>query len=262
MTFLFKSSRIAAGIILALTGVIIGMIWLRSGGKALYIPIVGTILMAGIGYFAARLFANIVSSTENTRRLGYLHIDLDPKKFIASYEKIPEKVHGSDQLTLYSYLADGYWADGQFKKAIETLEKTKPDTPALLGLQASKLAPCYLALGDKAAASHQLDRLSAVIEKTKTSNPPLSKNFLESYTIYRQYLAALNAQEVSVDYLKSAFTKAEYTLRRLEIAQILVMDGLRHHNESETAEKLTYLKEHGGKTFFRSWAISQDKPFA
>lgn len=262
MTFLFKSSRIAAGIILALTAVIIGMIWVRSGGKALYIPIVGTVLMAGIGYFAARLFANIVSSTENTRRLGYLHIDLDPKKFIASYEKLPEKVHGSDQLTLYSYLADGYWADGQFNKAIETLQKTKPDTPALMGLQASKLAPCYLALGDKAAASHQLKRLSAVIENTKTSNPPLSRNFLESYTIYKQYLAVLNEQQVETDYLKNAFTKAEYTLRRLEIAQILVMDALRHHKESAAAEKLTYLKEHGGQTFFKNWALRREKPSA
>ena len=131
MTYVFKRSRIAAAIVLLLTGAIIVMIWYRGQGRELYIPIIGSVLMAGIGYLASRLAANILSTMENTRYLGYLHMELDPKKFLSHYEGIPEKVKGS-RITARSYLADGYWADGQFAKAIETF---LPSTPRLSSSQ-------------------------------------------------------------------------------------------------------------------------------
>ena len=256
MTYVFKRSRIAAAIVLLVTGAIIVMIWVRGQGRELYIPIVGSILMGGIGYLASRLAANILSTMENTRYLGYLHMELDPKKFISHYEGVPERVRGN-RVTAYSYLADGYWADGQFAKAIETLRKDHPEDISLMGLQSSKLAAYYLAAGDKAGAKHQLERLQTVVDKTRTSNKALSDNMQESLSIYRQYLTVLNAQAANREWLHQAFTKAQYNIRRLEISQILAMDALRSHDKAEAEKELLYLCEHGGKTFFTAWAKEQ-----
>ncbi|MBQ1367435.1 MAG: hypothetical protein IIY45_05015 [Firmicutes bacterium] len=261
MTYVFKRSCIAAAIVLLLTGAIIVLIWYRGQGRELYIPIIGSVLMAGIGYLASRLAANILSTMENTRYLGYLHMELDPKKFLSHYEGIPEKAKGS-RITARSYLADGYWADGQFAKAIETLEKDRPDDVSLMGLQSSKLSAYYLAAGDKAGARHQLERLSAVVDKTRTSNKALSNNMQDSLLLYRQYLTVLNQQAANRDYLRQAFSKAQYNIRRLEISQILAMDALRSHDTAEAGKDLQYLTEHGGKTFFTAWAKARLEDFS
>lgn len=253
MTFAFTKSKVAAGIVLALTAVIIVMVWIRGQGGPVYIPIVGSLLMAGIGYFAARLAANVLSSMENTRYLGYLHMELDPEKFIKAYASVPEKIKG-DRTAALSYLADGYWAAGRFDEAIATMKKAQPGDVSLLGLHASRLACYALARGDKAEAKHQLARLEAVVDKTRTSNPSLSSNLSETLELYREHLAALNLQSVNSALLKSAFTKAQYNIRRLEIAQVQAMDALRRHDSAEAEERLRYLSEHGGKTFFTKWA--------
>ena len=51
MTYAFTRSKIAAGLVLALTAVIIVLVWIRGASGPVYIPIVASILMGGIGYF-------------------------------------------------------------------------------------------------------------------------------------------------------------------------------------------------------------------
>ena len=253
MTYAFTRSKIAAGLVLALTAVIIVLVWIRGASGPVYIPIVASILMGGIGYFASRLAANVLSSMENTRYLGYLHMELDPEKFLHYYESVPDHVKG-DRTAVLSYLADGYWAAGRFDDAIAAMEKQLPEEISLLGLSASRLACYYLAKGDKAEARHQLERLRAVVEKVRTSNPALSSNLGETLALYQQHLNALNLQSVEEDYLKTAFSKAQYNIRRLEITQVLALDALRRHDSAKAKEHHSYLTEHGGKTFYVSWA--------
>ena len=93
-----------------------------------------------------------------------------------------------------------------------------------------------------------------MVEKVRTSNPALSSNLGETLALYQQHLNALNLQSVEEDYLKTAFSKAQYNIRRLEITQVLALDALRRHDSAKAKEHLSYLTEHGGKTFYVSWA--------
>ena len=48
--------------------------------------------MLTIGVLAARLLGNVLASMENTRYLGYLHMELDPKKFLEHYREVPGRM--------------------------------------------------------------------------------------------------------------------------------------------------------------------------
>lgn len=257
MLMAFKRSRIGAGMILVVSVVIVVLIWIRDQGRPVYIPVIASLLMLGIGVAAARLLGNILANMENTRYLGYLHMELDPEKFLEHYREVPGRLKpGSrDELVSRTYLADGYWADGQFGKAVETLgELPASGDFALRGLYLSKLSAYYLAQGDKALAATQLDRLDQVIVSCRAGNPKLAANLSESLTLYRQYWNALGNKKVDTDWLERAFQRAQYNIRRLELAQVMAMAALRSGDRSQAEKQLSYLKENGGKTFFASWA--------
>ena len=75
--------------------------------------VISTLIAILLGFFTSRLSENIISNTETTKRLGYLHMEMDPEKFISSYIDIPKKTTGDkEKMISYAYLSSGYEAAG------------------------------------------------------------------------------------------------------------------------------------------------------
>ena len=260
MLFAFKRSKIAASIILVLTIVLIVLLCIHDKDRELYIPIVASILVLGIGITGARIIGNILASMENTRYLGYLHMELDPEKFLAAYKDVPGRIRkGSrDQRVALTYLADGYWADGQFEKALETLaDEPSKDDPALYALYVSKKASYYLAMEKPDDAEEMLEKLNSVLYACQRKNPQLGANMKETMLVYKEYVKALRHHEVDRTYLEQVFEKSQYNLRRLEIAQILnLLNGYYRKGASTSSKMIAYLRREAGKTYFSHLPIN------
>ena len=252
MLFAFKRSKIAFAGVLTLTAVIIALLWVRDQGRALYIPLVASLLLAGLGVLAALLLGNILANMETTRYLGYLHMELDPEKFLKAYRNVPAKLKASSRSAAVarSYLANGYWANGQFREALDALSPM-PDSrdAALYGLFAEKRCAVLQAMGDTEGAEAALAQLQQAAESSRASKPELSKNLHENLALYRQQQNALTRQEVDRAALSRAFKQAQYNLRRLEIARIFQLnEALNQVPAPKTTRE--YLEKHSGKTFF------------
>lgn len=258
MIYAFKRSRAAAALVFAASVLVTVLIWIRDREYPVYIPLIASLLMLTIGVLAARLLGNVLASMENTRYLGYLHMELDPKKFLEHYREVPGRMKRESAMVSRSYLADGYWADGQFEKAVETVGTDLPETdPALRGLYASKLAAYYLAMENAEAAWKVMAALEEVIEECRMKKADLARNFQESLTLYRQHLNCLTGASVDTPWLQDAFSAAQYNIRRLEIQKVLAMTALREGNRKEAGQALAYLRKNGGKTDFKRWADRQ-----
>lgn len=258
MIYAFKRSRIAAALVLAASVLVTVLIWIRDRAYPAYIPLIASALMLAIGILAARLLGNVLASMENTRYLGYLHMELDPKKFLEYYREVPGRMKRDSAAVSRTYLADGYWADGQFEKAVETVGTALPETdPALRGLYATKLAAYYLAMEHTEAAWEVMTVLEEVIDGCRMKKPDLARNLQESLTLYRQHLDCLTGETVDSDWLRDAFSTAQYNIRRLEIQKVLAITALRKGNREEAGKALAYLRKNGGKTDFKRWADRQ-----
>lgn len=254
----FKRSKIASAVVMIISVVIAVVIWFRDKDHHIIVPIIASTLMLGIGYFSARVLGNILASMENTRYLGYLHMELDPGKFLEHYQGVPARMKGSSAAIGCSYLADGYAAGGDYDKAIEVLSAEPPaDNLPVQGLYASNLAACYLGKGDTALAAQAVQRLEEIIDACRISKPDLAKNLTESLNLHKQHLNCLTGKRVDTDWLEAAFQRAQYNIRRLEIAKILAMHALREGDSKTAKEQLTYLRKNSGKTCFKRWADQQ-----
>jgi len=252
MLFAFKRSKIAFAGVLTLTAVIIALLWVRDQGKPLYIPLVASLLMAGLGVLVALLLGNILANMENTRYLGYLHMELDPEKFLKAYRDVPARLKAGRRSAAVarSYLADGYWANGQFREAMEALG-AMPDSKdaALFGLFAEKKCAILQAMGDTEGAEAALAQLKQAAESCQASKAELSRNLHENYSLYRQQQNALTRQEVDRAALSRAFKQAQYNLRRLEIARVFQLnEAINQVPAPQTTRE--YLEKNSGKTFF------------
>lgn len=238
--------------------VIAVLIWFRDRNHHIIVPIIASALMLGIGYFAARLLGNILAGMENTRYLGYLHMELDPEKFVENYRDVPERMKGSDAAITRSYLADGYAAGGDYDKAITLLSADPPaGNLPVEGLYASNLAAYYLGKGDTDQAAAAVQQLDEIINVCRVSKPDLARNLTESLTLHRQHLNCLTGKKVDTDWLDAAFQRAQYNIRRLEIAKVQAMYALREGDSKTAKERLTYLRKNSGKTCFKRWADQQ-----
>ena len=158
-----------------------------------------------------------------------------------------------------SYLADGYAAKGDFDSAIATLRIAPPaDNLPVQGLYAANLTACYLGKGDVENANASLQRLEEVIDACRTSKPELAANLTDSFKLHRQHLRCLTGQAVDEDWLRSAFERAQYNLRRLEIAKVLAQAALRDGNTAAAKKQLSFLRKNSGKTFYKRWADQQN----
>lgn len=259
----FRRSRIVCGAILAVSVVIAIAIWFRDRAYPVFIPIIASVLMLGIGYFSARVAGNLLANMENTRYLGYLHMELDPEKFLSIYADIPGRLQpGSQAEAIYrSYLADGYAASGNYGKALELLDRPIPaGSLALQGLYAANRCGCCLGAGDAVRGGQALEELKQVIDMARSEKPELAKNLSHAMTLHQQHYNCLTGAAVDREALTDAFDHAQYNLRRLEIAKVLAMDALNRSDRDMAKKQLQYLRKNSGKTCFKRWADCQQIP--
>ena len=259
MIYAFKRGRAGFFTVMAVSVVLAVLVWLRDRNYPIFVPIIATTLMLALGFVAGRLLGNVLASTENTRYLGYLHMELDPKKFLACYQDIPGRVKGENTAAICrSYLADGYAACGQYEAAIAQLSVAPPaDNLAVRGLYAANLASCHLAQENTEAAQDAILELSQIIDACRLRKVELAKNLTEMLLLHRQHLACLQGQVVDTDVLESAFVRAQYNLRRLEIAKVLAMTAIRDGDADAKKKHLSYLRKNGGMTVYKYWADNQ-----
>ena len=256
----FRRSRIASAVIMILSIFIAVIIWFRDTAHPFFVPLIGSVLMLGIGYFSSRVLGNVLSSMENTRYLGYLHMELDPQKFIAHYRDIPGRLKEDSHSAaiLRSYLADGYAADGDFDTALATLASgPEPKELSVRGLYAANRSAYYLGKNDVDNARGSIGELNQVIDACRLNKTDLASNLTESLKLYQQNLNCLTGEAVDMDWLEAAFQRAQYNIRRLEIAKVMAMTALRDGQAAEAKKQLTYLRKNSEKTYFKRWADQQ-----
>lgn len=260
MIYAFKRGRVGFCAVMGVSVVLTVLIWLRDRNYPIFVPIIATTLMLALGLVSGRLLGNVLASSENTRYLGYLHMELNPKKFIACYQDIPNQVRGENTAAVCrSYLADGYAACGQYDSAIALLSIAPPaDNLAIRGLYTANLASCYLALEKTDAAEEAIRELNQVIDACRVGKKNLADNLAEMLSLHKQHLACLQGKAVDTDALESAFVRAQYNLRRLEIKKVLAMAAIRDGNADAKKKHLSYLRKNGGMTVYKHWADSRN----
>lgn len=259
MIYAFKRGRIGFGVVMGISVVIAVLIWLRDRNYPVLVPIIATVLTLALGVVAGRLLGNVLASSENTRCLGFLHMELDPKKFIGCYREIPDKVRGENTAAICrSYLADGYAADGDYDKAISLLSVQPPaDNLPVQGLYAANLAGFYLAQSDPEGAQPWLERLQEIIDACRINKTELANNLAEMHRLHTYHRNCLLGNPVDTESLELAFNRAQFHLRRLEIKKVLAMTAIRDKDEAAKKEHLSYLRKNGGLTVYKRWADKQ-----
>lgn len=258
----FWQSRLATAAVFAVSLLIVVLIWLRRWGGPVYIPLVASALMLGIGLAFGCLVGNMVAGNVNVKLLGYLHVELDPEKFLAAYEKVPARLKAGsvDQAVASAYLADGYAAQGQFRQAIDALRLPTQESKqyvALRGNVLQKRCSYQLFAGDAPAAKETLAQLGGLIqdtEKDPAAKPQLLDNLKTGQRILQNRLNALGNKQVEEGFLLTKVQSASYTLLRLELWQALAIWALREEDQEKTRKYLDHLVQEGGKTFFVPWA--------
>lgn len=151
----FRRSRIVMGVTLALTVALTVFVWMRNRGRAVYIPVLASVLLLGIGCTAARLLGNITASVACTGMLGILHMDLDPEAFLEQFLPVARRIPGKsrDGMVCRFYLSDSYFAAGRYAEAKSVLGELPArfytDAP-VAGVWYADLARAELALGENA----------------------------------------------------------------------------------------------------------------
>lgn len=256
----FKRSRTGSRLVMAAAIVISVVIWFRDRDYPVFIPIIASTLMLGIGYFSSRVVGNLLANMENTRYLGYLHMELDPPKFLSCYRDVPGQLKpGSEGEAVYrSYLADGYAAAGDFDTALELNSRKIPTgNIPLRGLYASNRCAYCLGKEDVTGAEEAIAELEEIIDASRLKKAELAKNLSQNLAVYREHINCLTGSRVDTEALENAFRRAQYHIRRLEIKKVLAMTALRDSDAAAAKEHLTFLRKNGGKTHFKRWADQQ-----
>lgn len=239
-------------------------VWVRDRAYPIYIPILASLLTLAIGLVAARLLGNVIANQCNTKALGILHVDMDPKKFLEKYKTVPEmmKKDTAGYVLARAYLADGYAADGDFLTAMQTLcpvdaEPCQKDI-ALRGLYYNNYCRYALGAGDLVKAEEAAAGLEMVVEGARVSKPALSTNLAESLRLHRNQIACITGEPVEQEWLTEQMEKATYLLRRMDAAQALAQDAMNRGDTPKAREYLRILSREGGKTYFARWASRQE----
>ena len=211
----FRRSRIVMGVTLALTVALTVFVWMRNRGRAVYIPVLASVLLLGIGCTAARLLGNITASVACTGMLGILHMDLDPEAFLEQFLPVTRRIPGEsrDGMVCRFYLSDSYFAAGRYAEAKSVLG----ELPARF----------YTAL---------------------------RKNLQESLSLLEARRDAAAGQPVDREQLEEQLNRAGYKLRSLELLQVLAMDARNRGDKAKCGAWLARMRQESGKTAFRKWA--------
>lgn len=260
----YRQSRLAYWGTIALSLCLAVAVWVRDREYQIYIPILASTLLIIIGLLTAQLLGNLVANHLTTRALGLLHMELDPKAFLDAFSQVPGKLKKDSRsyAIASSYLADGYAANGEFQKAVDTLcpnyAGPKGEDPALKGLYYNNLSAYYLGMEDTEKAREAMDALESLIDGTRLTKPELSKNLSQNLHLYKMKKKSLLGQPVDTEWLEDALAHAQYQLRRLEIVQVLARDAASRKDWSAARKHWATLQKEGGKTFYKSWASRQE----
>lgn len=259
----FWQSKLAFWGVMGLGVLVSVLLWFRDRGYPIYIPIVASVLALLIGYFAARVIRNLVASSLTTEYLGYLHMDLDPDKFLAAYGPVPEKLaKGSrDRAVAHAYLSDGYAAKGEFETALSLLEAgfagTDPKDTALQGLYLSNRGAAQSALGDLPGAKETAAQLKALIDGCWRSKNALARNLQDGLLLTESDIALQEGRLPDRKALEELYARCAFNLRRFEIDRLLALRALAAGDKAEAKQHLDTLIEHAGKTRYVPWAQAQ-----
>ncbi len=247
----FKKSRAAMIAIIVFSVILCVLVWIRDRELEVYIPILASAFLLAIGYLTGRLVANLVATSETTRALGLLHMELDPQAFIDKYKSVPDRVpeKSRDRIIAGFYLADGYDALGDFTAALDALRRPSDDRKnddALMGTYYSSLIRSELGLSDFENAEKHLALLDRLTIQTPKKD--LTAHLRANHNLYSALLAVMKGEVIDTAALKKAFEKTEYEMRRLELLNVFALNDKNRGAVNSEKESLNLLAEHGGKT--------------
>ena len=256
----YTKAKVAYISVWALVAILILFIWVRNESSTPS-SLISTLLALAIGFFTSRLLENLVSSTETTRNLGYLHMELDPEKFIASYSPVPQKTRkGKDRMISYAYLSSGYEAKGDFQKALETLEKGEiGGSDSLDTLYLSSKCRYLLEGGKIEEAKAVLKALEERIEKIQ-DNEKLKDNQKQVAYILSERIEVEEGGKGDEEYLEGRLKCSQYKIGRLEILSAMALHYRNAGKRDKEKEMLNRIIKEGGKTWYTAWAEKRLKP--
>ena len=256
----FRQSRLAFWGVMVLGILLSVLLWIRDRNYPIYIPLIASVLSLLIAFFAGRVIRNLIANSLTTERLGYLHMELDPDKFIAAYEAVPPRLDkGSrDRAVAYAYLADGYAAKGDFAKALVLLEEgfsgANLEDAALRGLYLSNRGVYQSALGELEAAKESAKALRELIDGCWRSRNALARNLQDGLLLLEGDLALQEGRLPDKKALEEIYGRCAFNLHRFEIDRLLALRALAVGDRAEAKQHLQTLAEHGGKTRYTGWA--------
>ena len=256
----FWQSRLAAAATAVLSVLVAAAVWIQDQKYPVYVPVLASAMTLAIGFIAARLLGSVIANFQNTKALGLLHVDLDPRRFTAVYEKVPPRLRKNSRnyVLARAYLADGYAASGEFDRAEAALcspeEGGYEDDAALKSLYYNNRCAYALGAGQTEKAKAAADALERTLDGARQKNPGLVNNMEQSLRLHRSHLAAVRGKKVERAWLAEQMEQAPYRLRRLEIARVLLRDALNREDMDSVRKYRNILKTEGGKTYYPGWA--------
>ncbi len=262
----FKRSFITCWAVRFIAAAFVGFIWIRNIGRTdpFWVPILMTVLAIGAGYFLSKLLGQMTAAAENTNRLGILHMQLDPEAFIASYEGIPERLKEGtkDHAVASSYLADGYDASGDHKKALEALDEgfrgvVFEKQQALEGLYRGNRLGYLVNLGDMEEAKKEGEKIEALISSCRKTNPNLAESLASVLMLRRARISISEGTKIDPNWRKGLLPNAHFKLRELEILRTVSENALLRGERKEEDKSLKKIAAGHGKPYFAPWAKDQ-----
>ena len=259
----FWQSKLAFWGVILLGVVLSVLLWIRDQGYPIYIPILASSLALAISYCAGRVISNLVANSMTTKCLGYLHMELDPDKFIDAYGQVPGRLcAGSRSRAIaHAYLSDGYAAKGDFTTALSLLEAgfsgIDEKEIALRGLYLSDKGACLNGLGDQEAAEETLADLRSLIDGCWHSKNALARNLQDGLLLLEADLCLQQGRLPEIKPLEEIYEQCAYNLRRFEIDRLLALRAMAVGNKEEAKHHLSVLADNGGKTRYAAWACAQ-----
>ncbi len=261
----FRQSKLAFWGIIGLGILLSVLLWIRDRNYPLYIPVIASALALLISYFAARVIRNLVANSLTTQYLGYLHMELDPDKFIAAYGPVPPRLDkGSrDRAVAHAYLSDGYAAKGDFDRALSLLEEgfagADLQDASLRGLYLSNKSALELALGRLEEGRKTARALGELIDGCWRSKNALARNLQDALLLLKADISLQEGKLPDKKPLEELYERCAYNLRRFEIDRLLTLRALATGDKEEARKHLERLTTYGGKTRYTAWAEEQLK---
>ena len=258
MIHCFKSSRIAyyGGIIISVVFSLM-VFFFRSVNETWH-NYIASILIIILGYLVSRMIAGMIATNTNTKCLQTLHVDLDPEHFISQYKLVPDAMPENSVLhvTTSAYLADGYAAMGQFKRAESRLiseyhpaDNNKRNTAVDL-LLLEKHCEYSLLSQNVEQAEIYLKSFKKKLQQADASFPDLAKNFQPAIRFFIEWFELLSGNEVDLSLLDGLLKSTTVQLRRLEIQLVKAQYYLQNNLPQRAIPILHTIVNEGGKTWF------------